>query len=332
MASSPIIAVIGSLNVDLVSRVKRIPAAGETLTASSFDIGSGGKGANQAVACARLSQRRQEDGAPPRKVAGMQVRMIGAVGQDQFAGGLLEGLERDGVDVGGVRRLEGQKTGVSVIVVEEDSGENRIMFSPNANYAFSGEESLVPEDASVVLFQLEFPLEAVLHNIKQAKSKGIQVILNPAPAVLLPDEAYRGLDHLIMNETEAAILSGRDPASVDVETDWTSVASDFLDRGVKNVVITLGAQGVFYQTAARRTSSLPGKRAAARKVESVVDTTAAGDTFVGAYAVQVANPAKRSYSFRGFDIDDAIGFAVGAAAVTVQRMGAQSSIPWLDEL
>ncbi|KAJ9639859.1 putative ribokinase [Coniosporium tulheliwenetii] len=314
MASSPIIAVIGSLNVDLVSRVKRIPAAGETLTASSFDIGSGGKGANQAVACARLSQRRQEDGAPPRKVAGMQ------------------GLERDGVDVGGVRRLEGQKTGVSVIVVEEDSGENRIMFSPNANYAFSGEESLVPEDASVVLFQLEFPLEAVLHNIKQAKSKGIQVILNPAPAVLLPDEAYRGLDHLIMNETEAAILSGRDPASVDVETDWTSVASDFLDRGVKNVVITLGAQGVFYQTAARRTSSLPGKRAAARKVESVVDTTAAGDTFVGAYAVQVANPAKRSYSFRGFDIDDAIGFAVGAAAVTVQRMGAQSSIPWLDEL
>lgn len=161
MASSPIIAVIGSLNVDLVSRVSRLPAAGETLTASSFDIGSGGKGANQAVACARLSQRRQEDGRPPRKVAGMQVRMIGAVGQDQFAGDLLEGLERDGVDVGSVRRLAGQKTGVSVIIVEEKSGENRIMFSPNANYSFSGEDNLVPDDASVVVFQLEFPIEAV---------------------------------------------------------------------------------------------------------------------------------------------------------------------------
>lgn len=157
MANLPHIAVIGSLNVDLVTRTPRVPAAGETLTANSFSLGFGGKGANQACACARLTRPKSRDA----KSQSARVSMIGAVGDDQFSGGLLESLTSDGIDVASVRKLSGQSTGTATILVEEETGENRILFTPGANGLFGPKESLVPRDVDVVVFQLEIPLETV---------------------------------------------------------------------------------------------------------------------------------------------------------------------------
>lgn len=153
-----VISVIGSLNVDLVTRTPRVPVAGETLTTESFDIGFGGKGANQAVACARLSRTKAQ--AQTLEDGDVEVRMVGAVGDDQFSPGFLESLKKGGLNVEKVQILKGKKTGVAVIVVETESGENRIMFCPGANYNVE-EKDLVDEDANVALFQLELPLNVV---------------------------------------------------------------------------------------------------------------------------------------------------------------------------
>ena len=147
------IAVIGSLNVDFITRTERLPAAGETLTANSFDTGFGGKGANQAVACARLAD---ED---------VKVRMVGNVGDDSFGNDYYAALEKEGIDTSTVRRLPGQKTGIANIIVEEKEGENRILLATNANHAFPNEAdetwNMVPEDAAICVFQLEIPLQVV---------------------------------------------------------------------------------------------------------------------------------------------------------------------------
>lgn len=251
MSSKAVISVIGSLNVDLVTRTSRVPVAGETLTSESFDIGYGGKGANQAVACARLSRTQQQ--AAENK-GDIEVRMVGAVGDDEFHEGFLKSLQKDGLKTDAVKILKGKKTGVAVITVETSTGENRIMFCPGANYDVEVKD-LVDDDASVALFQLELPMEVVctqsipecndqsadrpkvLHNMKTARQKGVETIINPAPAIPLPAEAYEGLGHLIVNETEAAILSG-----IENPTSWDEVASVFISRGVKNVIITLGGE------------------------------------------------------------------------------------------
>ncbi|KAF2798840.1 Ribokinase-like protein [Melanomma pulvis-pyrius CBS 109.77] len=323
MASKPaIISVVGSLNVDLVTRTSRVPVAGETLTTESFDIGFGGKGANQAVACARLS--RTEKQAANGETSDVEVRMVGAVGEDEFAGGFLESLKKDGLNTERIQVLPGKKTGVAVIIVETQTGENRIMFCPGANYDVPVAD-LVDGDSSVALFQLELPMEVVLHNMKVAHDKGVETIINPAPAIPLPEEAYSGLGHLIVNETEASILSG-----IENPTSWDMVAAIFVSRGVKNIIITLGGDGVYYQTEKRQSQSLPGILVPARKVK-VVDTTAAGDTFVGAYSVAVARWKVMSHG-ADFNLDIAISHANRAASMTVQKKGAQSSIPWVDEV
>ncbi|KAF2024206.1 ribokinase [Setomelanomma holmii] len=323
MSSKPaVISVIGSLNVDLVTRTSRVPVGGETLTSESFDIGYGGKGANQAVACARLSRTQQQ--ASTNEDSNVEVRMIGAVGDDEFHNGFLQSLRKDGLKTDGVKILKGKKTGVAVIIVEIGTGENRIMFCPGANYDVE-EKDLVDDDASVVLLQLELPMNVVLHNMKTARQKGVETIINPAPAIPLPEEAYQGLCHLIVNETEAAILSG-----IENPKNWNKVAAIFIARGVKNVIITLGSEGVFYKTAQQQVGSRDGHIVPARKVK-VVDTTAAGDTFAGAYTVAVARWKAMS---RGadFNLDEAISHANRAASMTVQKAGAQSSIPWADEV
>lgn len=159
MATSPaVISVIGSLNVDLVTRTERVPVAGETLTSESFNIGYGGKGANQAVACARLSRTAQQ--ASTGSNSDVEVRMVGAVGDDEFQAGFLKSLQKDGLNTDRVKVLEGRKTGVAVIIVESGSGENRIMFNPGANYLVEAKD-LVDADASVALFQLELPMNVV---------------------------------------------------------------------------------------------------------------------------------------------------------------------------
>jgi ribokinase len=159
MSSKPaVISVIGSLNVDLVTRTPRVPVAGETLTSESFNIGWGGKGANQAVACARLSRTQEQ--ASSKAASDVEVRMVGAVGDDEFHGGFLKALQADGLKTDNIEILEGKKTGVAVITVETSTGENRIMFCPGANYDVE-EKDLVDADASVALFQLELPLNVV---------------------------------------------------------------------------------------------------------------------------------------------------------------------------
>ncbi|TKA66214.1 hypothetical protein B0A49_07510 [Cryomyces minteri] len=344
----PVVAVIGSLNVDFITMTTRVPAAGETLIAQSFDIGFGGKGSNQAVACARLSRPKPSSSSPNpgetgRPSPSVDVRMVGAVGSDPFAEDFLAGLRQDGVNVDAVRRLDGQKTGIANIIVEEGSGENRIMVAANANYALKA-ETLLPIDADVAVFQLEIPLEVVLHNINEAKCKGLevgppilirirlsnshrsQVILNPAPAVPLDAAVFKGLGHLIMNESEAAILSGMSDEEFG-SADLDDIASNFLVRGVRNVIITLGAKGVFYHTSPWYAIRKPGTTLAAARA-TVVDTTAAGDTFVGAYAVAVAE----ARALDDFDVDAAVAFANRAAARTVERKGARAAVPWLDEV
>jgi ribokinase len=181
----------------------------------------------------------------------------------------------------------------------------------------------------------------VLHNMKIARQKGVETIINPAPAIALPEEAYHGLGHLIVNETEAAILSG-----IENPQNWDKVAAVFIARGVKNVIITLGGEvshclrfaktatneskGVFYKTSKQQADSQDGRIIPARKVQ-VVDTTAAGDTFAGAYTVSVARWKAMSHG-ADFDLGVAIAHANRAASMTVQKAGAQSSIPWADEV
>ena len=309
----PQITVIGSLNKDLVTRTSRIPNAGETLTAESFATGSGGKGANQAVACARLGTHDVHSDAK------VLVRMIGAVGDDTFGIDLIDGLHRDGINTEGVQTLSHMKTGVSVIIVEEQTGENRILFSPGANYFIEPghlNQILPAEPPDLIVLQLEIRLNLVIAALKLAKDHGIDVLLNPAPALELPDEAYPAITHLIMNETEATVLS-KIPGN-----DWENIAIKFHGLGVRNVIITLGSEGVFY-SAGDQTGYFAAERA------KVVDTTAAGDTFVGAYAVSVVS--QNDIEKHG-NIEDAVRKANKAAAMTVQRQGAQEAIPYNGDL
>ncbi|KAK5111325.1 hypothetical protein LTR62_005165 [Meristemomyces frigidus] len=295
------VAVIGSLNMDFIIRTPRLPAAGETLKAHSFDTGFGGKGANQAVACARLAD------------SSVKVSMVGNLGDDSFGADYFSALKREGLEATNVRTLRSEKTGISTIIVDDD-GENRILFAANANYAFSDEYSqewdLVPEEADVVVFQLEIPSRV------DASRKGKHVILNPAPAEPLPESVYEDIDTLVINESESGILS-RDHTGTPEE-----LAQYFLSKGVKDaVVITLGGDGLVYAMASGQKGRL-----AAKKVQ-VVDTTAAGDTFVGGYAVERAKNLGK-----GFEYQKALEFATLAASKTVQKRGAMDAIPKRAEL
>lgn len=255
--------------------------------------------------------------------------MVGAVGADEFGPALNRGMKEDGIDTSGVKVVKGQTTGVAVILVEESSGENRILLNPGANHTlqpkdFETKESLGSPLPDLVVMQLEIPLPTVLQILKTAKEEGVDVLLNPAPAVKLPEEVYGAITHLIVNESEAAILTGRSVEDVEKEGfDWDVVAKDFLGRGVKNIVVTLGAKGAFFAS----TGKGEGKYVKAEKVEKVVDTTAAGDTFVGAYAVNVVRKGGKE----GASEEDVM-LACRAAGRTVERRGAQSAIPWADEV
>lgn len=329
---SPIITIIGSLNTDLVTTTRRIPSGGETLTASSFSTGSGGKGANQAVACARLSRpnpfKTAEASRFPKTLeTSVTVKMIGAVGSDEFGPRLVSDLKQNGIDTSCISIVGCQTTGVAVILVEEQTGENRILLSPGANHSllprdFMTVSSLGAEKPDLVILQLEILLTTVLSILHIAKEAGIGVLLNPAPAVELPDEVFQDLDHLIVNESEAIILSGYSEADVISNKDWSFVADKFLRKGVKNVVITLGAKGAY---ASRKSGQ--GIFVEAEKGVKVLDTTAAGDTFVGAYAVHAVRSMQGEW-----DMEAAVKWACRAAGRTVEKKGAQSAIPWADEI
>jgi ribokinase len=339
--------------MDLVAYVPHHPLPGETLTADRFATSPGGKGANQAVACVKLSRARPQREIEEAAAAGggngdggdgdgdevsATVSMLGAVGADAHGAALRASLARYGVDVAGVRDAAGgTPTGVAMIVVDVPTGENRIVLSPGANHALQpadvsplaklfkdgredgqGREGRLPD---LLIMQLEIPLETVLAALEAARHEKLDVLLNPAPARQLPDEAYSGLAHLVVNETEAAILAGAEEKSLEDEAGLEEVARVFVSKGVQHVVVTLGARGVYYFSADGRKGLVPAEKA------KVVDTTAAGDTFVGRYALDAVGRRRGE-----FDIEAAVRRANKAAAKTVERAGAQASIPWRDEL
>lgn len=319
--TTPLITVLGSLNIDLVSYVPHHPQPGETLTSTSFSVSPGGKGANQAVACAKLSRARGGDDVSRNATA--RIHMLGAVGADTYGTVLLDNLAAHGVDVAGVAAEPALKTGVALIVVDEPTGQNRIILSPEANHALRPDQfaALPGPRPDLLIMQLEIPHATVLRALQAARDAGVDVLLNPAPAVALPDDAYQGLAHLVLNETEAAIMGGVSEDALDTEEGLADVAKKFLAKGVKTVVVTLGGRGVFYLNTKGEQGLIAAEKA------NVVDTTAAGDTFVGAYALGVV-AAKGG----DFDITATVRKANKAAAKTVEKLGAQDSIPWRDEL
>ncbi|KAI8633321.1 Ribokinase-like protein [Xylariaceae sp. FL1651] len=341
---TPLITVLGSLNIDLVSYVSHHPQPGETMTSNSFAVSPGGKGANQAVACAKLSRSRLPSSssaatttsAPASALtdASAQIRMLGAVGADSYGATLTSNLAAHGVDVSGVVSSPALKTGVALIVVEEPTGQNRIILSPEANHSLrpANFASRLPGPRpDLLIMQLEIPVATVLAALGAARDAGVPVLLNPAPAQPLPGDAYAGLAHLVVNETEAAVLGGVGEAELETESGLERVGQTFLDRGVRNVIVTLGGRGVFYMAAGDEKTKTKKGLVPAEKAK-VVDTTAAGDTFVGQYALEVVGAGSAGADAGGFDIEAAVRKANRAAAKTVEKLGAQVSIPWRDEL
>ena len=296
------VVIVGSLNMDLVTRAPRLPRAGETLAGQSFVTVPGGKGANQAVAAARL---------------GASVAMIGCVGADAYGEQLRTALLAEGVDCQAVTRIEGESTGVALIVVD-DSSQNAIVIVAGGNghvtaSVVDGFDALLSQ-AEVIICQLEIPLDTVGHVLKRGHELGKTVILNPAPASgPLPAEWFAWIDYLIPNESEATALTG---LPVDSTASADAAASALLAAGVSKVIVTLGEQGALFASSSR-SEHFPAPRV------QPVDTTAAGDTFVGGFAAALAD---------GKSEPDAIRFGQVAAALSVTRSGAQPSIPTFAEV
>ncbi len=345
MPRKPRICVIGSLNVDFVTSTPRVPGPGETLTATSLTVHPGGKGANQAVACGKAAFVA----ADSQDVA---VEMIGAVGaNDPYYASLLKPtLEKSGVSTAGVEEIQGVQTGTATILVDEGSnGENRILVVPGANAKVTGMDK-IHENATrdghpeVVVMQGEIPQSTVLQLLKAFNSSKSEtfVIFNPAP--MFPDgiplEALQGMAVLVVNETECRQLfkSTEELRTANISHDEDEpltqseleVAAGHLHKVamVAIVVVTLGSRGVFYSLG--HATDSPGQvLVPAEKVEKVVDTTAAGDSFVGYFAVAVARHlSTQKGSLKGFDANRAVIKANQAAAKCVQRSGAMESIPF----
>ncbi|QBI52303.1 ribokinase [Streptomonospora litoralis] len=293
-AAPPRIAVFGSVNMDLVAYVGSAPGSGETVTGTRFAQVPGGKGANQAVAAAR---------------AGADVAFLGAVGDDAFGNQLRSNLVECGIEVSGLRTVAGT-SGVAHIVVEDD-GANSIIVIPGANGRVTGlragDEALV-EGSAALLLQLELPMEAVVAAARAGRAAGVPTVLTPAPARELPTELLEQVDLLVPNQHEAAAITG--------EAEPHSALAALL-RIVPEAIITLGEGGALY--GARGAEPV---RVAARRV-TPVDTTAAGDTFCGAFAVARA---------RGAAPEECLRFAQAAAALSVQRHGAAPSMPERSEI
>lgn len=287
------IAVVGSINIDYTAYVENLPQEGETILAKSLEKSFGGKGANQAIAAKKL---------------GGEVYMIGAVGNDAIGQAMKENLETQGVDVSGVKVVDGV-SGTAFINVS-NKGKNNIIVCPGANYSLTPEDIEINrhiiENCDVVLLQLEIPIETVEKAILLAKKSGKKVILNPAPVKKIPEYIYKYVDIITPNESELKELTNL--------SDHVEGINLLLEKGVERAIVTLGDKGCIYM------HNTTVEHFDAYSIPSV-DSTAAGDTFNGALAVKIDRP-----------IFEAINLARVAAALTVTKKGAQDSIPTLDEI
>jgi ribokinase len=301
MVAGERIVVVGSSNMDFVVRAPRLPLPGETMSGTDFKCLPGGKGANQAVAAARL---------------GARVSLLGCVGADAFGDELRAGFVRDGIDVSCLHRLENVPTGVAFITVGDD-GRNSIVLAPGANASLTAEHVRAAEaliaGARVLVCQLEVPLETVAAAVEIAARNGIAVILNPAPAIPLDGALLGRVDFLVPNESEASVLVDSTVNDVDSAR---RAAKALRERGPRHVIVTLGANGVWLTGAA-------GEFHQRAPTVNAVDTTAAGDTFIGGFAAGLA---------AGCDLRTAVVLGQRAAALCVTRFGAQTSIPYRHEV
>lgn len=298
--SIPIL-VVGSSNTDMVVKVERLPVAGETVIGGAFLMNAGGKGANQAVACARL---------------GGSVTFLAKVGNDIFGKQALQQFQKENINIAYVTTDREFPSGVALIGVDAN-GENSIIVAPGANSSLDtrivSQAMASLNSPAIVLAQLEVPIATVEYTIELAYSKGMKVILNPAPAQLINLDVLRHLYLITPNETEAEMLTGikvLDIKSAD------AAARKLYQQGVPNVVITLGKKGAYLYNE-------EGGRVIPAPLVTSVDTTAAGDCFNGALAVALSED---------FLIDEAVAFACKAASISVTRMGAQASLPHRKEV
>jgi ribokinase len=296
------IAVIGSNMVDLISYIDKMPKEGETLEAPEFEIGCGGKGANQAVAAAKM---------------GSKVMMVTKVGDDLFADNTIQNLKKYGIDTEFTNKVLGTSSGVAPIFVDPDS-KNRILIIKGAN------QHLLPEDVdraaeklvkcSLIVLQLEIPLETIYRAIEFGNEHGIPVILNPAPATKDLDFSYVcRCDFFIPNESELEILTGM---PVETEDQIKAAASTLIDKGVKDVIVTMGSRGVMWVTKGE-VHTVDSYKVAA------IDTTGAGDAFIGCFA---------HYFVKNGEVLQAIKMATIFAALSVTKRGTQASYPSVDEV
>ncbi len=294
------ILVVGSLNVDTTLTVDHLPEPGETILATKLDTSMGGKGQNQAVAMSRL---------------GSKVRMIGAVGKDEKGSDILEGLKKEGVDISGIMQTD-IVTGMASIYLDY-AGNNNIVVYPGANFAIN------PDDINKKLelfnavkycvMQLETPLQVIYRTLEICKENSIITVLNPAPANKDFDEKYLNLiDYLVPNETELSLLTGEELSGSNI----SELANKLLQKGCKNVLVTLGSEGSLLVNESEEI------KVESKKVEAI-DTTAAGDSYIGGLVSSLAN---------GYTIEEAMKYATKVAAKVVTKKGAIDSLPYVDEI
>lgn len=289
--------IMGSLNMDLSITCDKFPVIGQTIIGKDFISNPGGKGANQAIAISKI---------------GGNAIMLGAVGNDSFGEKLITNLNNNNVNCKYICKKD-DSTGIAIIILE--NGDNRIILDSGANYQYEYEDfaSILIKEArpnDILVTQLETRVDVVEKCLKLAKSMGLVTILNPAPACKINDDIYNYLDFIIPNESEAQLLS-----NINFTDDYSLICKFFLEKGVKNVIITLGEKGSFYSN--EKDSQL---------IESiktnVVDTTAAGDTFIGAFTAMYCKVG----------IIDALKFATYASSLTITKHGAQQAIPTYEEV
>lgn len=300
LKESPSIVVIGSLNMDLVLQSYKFPEEGETIIGQSFISSMGGKGANQAVAAARL---------------GAKVTLIGAVGDDGYGERLIDNLKNEGINTSHITKISDMTTGIACVQVS--SNDNRITVIPGANYhlrpAHIDQAEQIIEAADIVLLQMEIPIDTIIYGIRRAKHFGKKVILNPAPAFDLPEDILSQVDYLTPNETELHILA----SGPDAEIDILNSAQRLLHMGVENLIVTMGGKGAKYF------SGKSGEKNFLAHYVHVVDTTGAGDAFNGGVAYSLA---------KGDEVNQAITFAMKVGALAVTKLGAQTGMPTNKEI